>query len=77
MPKVDNEIVKPVKFVSKYKNYEIVEKPSFIRVENGIPYVVYGKRYEFGDGTYETSDPKEIEFLRKHKFFGVDFYELK
>ena len=65
------------RFFSKSKNYKILVTPTTLDVKNNIPILTNGKKIEFQNGEYVTEDRKEIEFLRKHKAFGIDFVEDK
>jgi hypothetical protein len=65
------------RFYSKCKNYQILVTPTVIDVKNNIPVLRHGKKIEFKNGEFTTDDKKEIEFLRKHKAFGIDFVEDK
>lgn len=67
----------PVTFASKYSTYMLTMERTWVEVQAGIPIVHEGKMIRFTDGTYTTSDPKEIEFLRKHPRCGLDFHEVK
>lgn len=73
MPKIQG----PVTFASKYNTYMLTMERTWVEVQAGIPIVHEGKMIRFEGGTYTTSDPKEIEFLRKHPHCGIDFHEVK
>jgi len=75
MPKEAKEIKGPVRFVSPYNLLTIGMRHTWVEVQAGIPIVHPGKSIRFENGTYVTSDPEEIEFLRKHPLFGRDFFE--
>lgn len=65
------------KFISKYNNYQVLVKPTFMEVKNGIPILNRGEKIVFEKGEYVTEDKKTIDFLRKHKANGIDFIEVK
>ncbi len=66
-----------VRFASKYPNLRIcLEKPECEPIPGGRFRWGGGRRIEFHNGTYATSDPKEIELLRKAKGYGRMFQEL-
>lgn len=65
------------RFFNKAKNYQILIAPTSIDVKNNIPILTHGKKIEFQNGEYITDDNKKIDFLRKHKAFGIDFVEDK
>lgn len=66
-----------VKFISKYNNYQVLVKPTYMEVKNGIPILNRGEKIVFENGEYVTEDKKTIDFLRKHKANGIDFIEVK
>lgn len=68
---------KSVKFISKCPNLTILIEPYVINVVNNIPQHVRGKKVEFVTNEFVTDDKKIIDFLRKHKGFGVDFTEIE
>ncbi|KJS23145.1 MAG: hypothetical protein VR72_02980 [Clostridiaceae bacterium BRH_c20a] len=68
---------KDVRFYSKARNYQVLVSPTFHDVKNNIPVLTLGKKVEFKNGEFTTGDPKEIEFLRNHKAYGIDFVEDK
>ena len=65
------------KFISKYNNYQVLVKPTYMEVKNGIPILNRGEKIVFEKGEYVTEDKKTIDFLRKHKANGIDFIEVK
>lgn len=56
-------------FVSRYANHILVIEPADFETGRA------GRRIEFINGKYSTEDKKEIEFLRKHRDFGVFIFE--
>jgi len=58
------------------KNLTVVVKPTYTTVTNGFPSVVHGKRLKFEEGELITTDNMQISFLRKHKDFGIKFFEV-
>ncbi len=65
------------KFISKYNNYQVLVKPTFMEVKNGIPILNRGEKIVFENYEFVTEDKKVIDFLRKHKAKGFDFIEVK
>lgn len=60
---VSKEDVKPAVFQSNFPNYTLVMK-SYRKTREGLK---KGKRLDFSpNGTYETKDADEIEFLERH-----------
>lgn len=57
-----------MEFISKYREHIITIEPATKDKK--------GKRVEFHNGRYVTTDKKEIEFLRKHPDFGVTFTDV-
>jgi len=55
-------------FISKYAEHVIVMEASTKDKK--------GKAIEFKNGRYSTTDKKEIEFLRKHREFGLSITEI-
>lgn len=64
-----------VKFVSKCHNQVLVMIPNRTKIIDGIMEPTPGKRIEFVRFEYETADPKEISWLRKHRLNGMAFTE--
>ena len=64
-----------VRFFSKAKNYQILVRPYIIKVENGMPQHIRGEKIEFNNGEFVTDQKQTIDFLRKHRAFGIDFVE--
>lgn len=65
------------RFVSRYNNYQILLKATYVEVKNGIPILHRGDKVTFERGEFATEDKKLIETLRKHPAFGKDFVEVK
>jgi hypothetical protein len=65
-----------MKFLSKCPNQIICMVPNRVQVFDGIMMQVPGKRIEFVNGEYETTDKKEIDFLKKHKLNGPAITEV-
>ena len=62
-------------FHSKYGNLKLTMKPP-TREGVGIhSRIVPGRLIQFEDGIYKTSDPEEIQFIRKHRWFGKFIWE--
>lgn len=72
-------------FISKkYSSLTVVLDPVSVRKENGRViiaglngYFPQGRRAEFVDGQYVTSDKKEIELLKAHKNYGAQFFAME
>lgn len=65
------------KFISKYTDYQVLIRATYVEVKNGIPILNRGEKIVFEKGEYVTEDKKTIDFLRKHKANGIDFIEVK
>jgi hypothetical protein len=63
------------KFISKCANQTICMKPNRVQIVDGIAVNVAGQTIRFNNGEYETTDKKEIDFLRKHRLYNVGFTE--
>lgn len=64
------------KFISKCPNQILCIKPQRMQVLDGIPVPIPGEHIRFENGEYVTENKKEIEFIHKHKFFGVRITEV-
>lgn len=51
--------------------------PNRVQVLDGIPVPTPGRHIQFNRGEYETTDNKEIKFIRDHRLFGVAIVELE
>jgi hypothetical protein len=65
-----------MKFLSKCPNQVICMHPTRRQIVDGVPVVIPGKCIEFANGEYETTDKKEIDFLKKHKLNGPAITEV-
>lgn len=65
------------KFLSKCHNQILTMKPQRNQVLEGIVMPVPGEHIRFNGGEYETTDKKEIEFIRNHRLFGSQIVEDK
>lgn len=65
------------RFISKCSNQVLTIKPSRNQIVEGIVENISGEHIRFENGVYETEDKKELEFLRKHRFFGNRIFEDK
>lgn len=65
------------KFISRCNNQVLCIKPKRVQIIDGISQIVEGEHIRFENGEYETNDKKEIEYLRKHRFFGTSIFEDK
>lgn len=69
---------KAERYVSKYFALKLVVEPAYTKeVGGGRTVVVPGKRIEFEQGVYETSDADEIKFLDEHQNNGTVFMKVK
>lgn len=66
---MSNTEPKAAKFLSKYLALKIVVRPTRSKEMDGQIISVDGESIRFVDGVYETSDPKEIEFLEARPEF--------
>jgi len=66
-----------VKFVSKSSNQVLCMVPNRVQIVDGMAVPIPGKRVTFENGEYNTTDKKEIEFLRSHRLFGVAIAEVE
>lgn len=65
------------RFASKYPRLRIcLEKPVCEAIPGGRFRWGGGKRIEFHNGTYATSDPAEVAALRRCKSYGSMFQEI-
>lgn len=60
-----------MKFVSKYENHVLCVKPNRVAIQDGIAMQVPGEHIRFNKFEYETTDKKEIAYLKKHSLYGV------
>jgi hypothetical protein len=51
-------------------------KPSRNTIQDGIVIAVPGEHIRFNNGEYETSDKSEIDFIKRHRFFGSKITEV-
>lgn len=68
---------KTTKFVSRSPNQVLCIRPSRPQIVEGIVVPVPGQHIRFEQGEYETSDVKEIKFIREHRLFGGAIIEDK
>jgi hypothetical protein len=69
--------VKKVKFVSRCPNQVLCMKPARQQIIEGMAIPVPGEHIRFENGEFVTSDPKEIKYIREHRFFGNVIIEDK
>lgn len=69
------EMAVSVKFIAKCHNQVLTIKPNRVQIADGIPFPVQGEHIRFDRFEYSTSDPKEIEFIRNHRFYGHQITE--
>lgn len=65
------------RFLSKCPNQVLCMVPNRIQIVDGITVPVAGRHIRFDHGEYETSDRKEINFIRAHRLFGVAITEAE
>jgi hypothetical protein len=65
------------KFISKYENHVLCVKPNRVAVQDGIAMQVPGEHIRFNKFEFETTDKKEIAFLKKHALYGVAITEVE
>lgn len=59
-----------VKFFSRHAALQVVMVPGTWKFDaGGNRYPVAGKILKFRNGSFETDDKKEIEFLRQHEYY--------
>jgi hypothetical protein len=59
-----------MKFISKCENQVLTIKPNRQSVQDGIVIHVPGEHIRFQNGEFETTDKKEIEFIKNHRLYG-------
>ncbi len=65
------------RYVSKYFALKLVVEPAYTKDVGGSRTVVVpGKRIEFEQGVYETTDADEIKFLDEHENCGTIFMKV-
>jgi hypothetical protein len=64
-----------VRFVSPHRFLGLWMSTPHVVVVDGKKHVDAGRKLEFVNGIYDTSDPEEITFLRQHEGFGRRFVE--
>lgn len=65
------------KFISKYTDYQVLIRATYVEVKNGIPILNRGEKVVFENSEFATEDKKAIDILRKHPANGIDFIEVK
>lgn len=68
-------VVGPVKFIAKCHNQVLTMKPKRNQIVDGMVIVIEGEHIRFDRFEYITEDPREIEFIRNHRFFGLEITE--
>lgn len=58
------QMMRKVIFASRFREQVLTMKPSKNKLESGTGAVMPGKHIQFKDHKYETSDPREIEFIK-------------
>lgn len=61
---------KPVRYISRYLQLRIVRKPGYSKEIDGQRVSTPGTSIQFDQGTFETSDPAEIEFIESRPEYG-------
>ena len=65
------------KFLSKCPNQVLCMKPNRVQIVDGITVPVAGEHIRFDRGECETVSKKEIDFIRKHRLYGVAITEAE
>lgn len=73
--KNESNATEAVTFYSKYTKLRVVVIPRSKMIVDGRFMNTGGKTAEFDRGTYTTTDPEIIEFLRNDRSYGVDYFE--
>ena len=66
-----------MKYISKYLELKIVQKPTYSKEIDGRIVVTPGKSIQFHDGMFETENPEDIKFLDNHPNFGNVFIKVE
>ncbi len=69
--------VKKAKYISQYAELKLINKSSYTKEVEGKVVVVEGSSIQFHNGLFETSDPREIEFLENNPNLGSVFIRVK
>jgi hypothetical protein len=69
--------MKEVRFFTNrgIRTMTMVMRPTYTTMVNGFPAVTQGKRLEFKEGEFITSDKDEVDYLRNHKNYNSTFFE--
>lgn len=65
---------KKTEFVSKYKNHTLIIDPTIMVEKGGIVMPQKGKKIKFVDYRYSTDKKEEIDFIKNHEMYGIDFF---
>jgi len=64
-------------FASRMRSLVVILVPTeTVLDELRRPMTIKGKKATFANGRYKTDDPKEIEMLRNHAQFNIEFFEV-
>lgn len=73
--KTAKAVTGPVTFMCRWQHHIITMQRTWVEVQAGIPITHPGRRIVFRNGSYTTSDPKEIAFLRNYPGYGAEIWE--
>lgn len=57
-------------FYSRFSNLKLTVEPPTEEIIQGKRRLIPGKIIRFRNGTYSTSNKREIEFIRNHRWYG-------
>lgn len=63
-------------FMTRYPNQKLTMSPPRSIKDGMHVQIIPGRFIQFQDEMFKTSDPEEIEFLRKHRFYGHRIREI-
>ena len=66
-----------IKFISPYKGLQLTMKPASKSLIDGRIYADTGRHIVFKNGEFGTDNKEEIEYIRNHKRFNVNIFEIK
>lgn len=66
-----------MKFVSKFSELSLTMIPTDREIVRGKIVTHQGKHIRFHRNEYNTTDQKEIAWLKQHPNYGIDFYAVK
>lgn len=63
------------RFISRCDNHVLTIRPQRTQVLDGIVQPVQGEHIRFESGEYDTTEDREIQFIRNHRLFGSQIFE--